>query len=216
MQIRAAVLQRFGEACGLQRFYEESPSLIRLERNSGALRDLPFFICEYRLVAYAPWVIQFLERGFIMKRRALIILVAGLLIAGDGLTDDAVKKDYQRLSGTWKLVSAVEDGKEVPENDVKKTRLVTDGDKFTITGDAELGTSASGTFTIDPTQKPKAVDSIQNDGPNKGKKILGIYEIIDDNNKRACWAPLGKERPTEFASKPGSGHLLQVWKRDKP
>jgi hypothetical protein len=27
--------------------------------------------------------------------------------------------------------------------------------------------------------------------------------------------PSGKERPTTFATKPGSGHILHVWKRAK-
>jgi uncharacterized protein (TIGR03067 family) len=151
-----------------------------------------------------------------MRMHMLTALAAGLMVAADTPNEDAVKKDYQRLSGTWRLISAVRDGKAVPEDQVKKTQLFTDGDKFTVTGDSELGTSAKGTFTIDPTKNPKAVDSIQGEGPEKGKKVLGIYEIIDDNTKRACWAPPGKERPTEFTSKPGSGHLLQVWKREKP
>jgi uncharacterized protein (TIGR03067 family) len=151
-----------------------------------------------------------------MNRYALVALAASLFTPADAAKDEAIKKDYERLAGTWRLVSAVEDGKKVPEEEAKKTRLVTKGDTFTILGDTGLGTSPAGTFTIDPTKRPKTVDSVQSKGPQKGKTVLGIYEIIDTDTKRACWAPPGKERPTAFTSEPGSGHLLQVWKRVKP
>ena len=148
-----------------------------------------------------------------MRTHGLIVLTAGLMIAACAPKEDAVKKDYERLTGTWILVSAVKDGKEVPEEEVKNTRLITKGDKFTISGDPGLGTSGAGTFTIDPSKNPKTVDSVQSEGPDAGTTVLGIYEIIDDNAKRACWAPPGQARPSGFNSKPGSGHLLQVWKR---
>ena len=130
----------------------------------------------------------------------------------DQLTD----VDYQRLSGTWLLSSGVVDGQPVPEDVRKKTRLITARDKFTLSTRAQTGTSEEGTFTIDPTKSPKTVDSVQGSRPDKGKTLLGVYEIIDDNHKRACWAPAGKPRPTDFTSTPGSGHILQVWERETP
>jgi hypothetical protein len=50
-------------------------------------------------------------------------------------------------------------------------------------------------------------------GPNKGKVFSAIYEI-DDEQHKICFAAAGKERPTAFSALPGSGHLLQVWKRE--
>ena len=44
---------------------------------------------------------------------------------------------------------------------------------------------------------------------------LGIYEFSGSDNFKTCWSPAGKERPTTFASKEGSGHLLFVFKREK-
>ena len=127
--------------------------------------------------------------------------------------EELIKKDYQRLTGTFQLVSGVIDGKPVPEDVRKETKLVTDMNKFTVSAGGQAGTSGAGSFTIDPTKSPKTVDSLQAAGPDKGKTVLGIYEIIDDNHKRACWAPVGKPRPTAFTSEPGSGHILQVWER---
>jgi uncharacterized protein (TIGR03067 family) len=138
------------------------------------------------------------------------------ILAGVNSIDQLIDADYQRLSGTWVLSSGVVDGQPVPEEIRKKTRLITMRDKFSLSTGAQTGTSEDGTFTIDPTKSPKTVDSVQGSGPDKGKTFLGIYEIIDDNHKRACWAPAGKPRPTDFASKPGSGYILQVWEREQP
>ncbi len=144
-------------------------------------------------------------------------MAAGALMAADKLENMTPEqtRDYERLTGTFTLVSGVVDGKEVPEDVRKKTILVTDHNKFTVSTGDEAGTGARGRFSIDPTKTPKTADSLQESGADQGKTMLGIYEIIDDNHKRACWAPLGKARPTEFVSKPGSGHILQVWKRQE-
>jgi hypothetical protein len=45
---------------------------------------------------------------------------------------------------------------------------------------------------------------------------LGIYEIIDETHKRACWGPPGGRRPTEFDSPPGSPRILQYWEKIGP
>jgi hypothetical protein len=43
----------------------------------------------------------------------------------------------------------------------------------------------------------------------------GIYELNGDTLK-SCVASPGKERPTEFSAKAGSGHTLRVFKCVKP
>jgi uncharacterized protein (TIGR03067 family) len=62
---------------------------------------------------------------------------------------------------------------------------------------------------------PKAIDYKQtSEGEDKGKGALGIYEVVGDRLK-VCAVPDGKERPTEFSSKPGSGHYFRVYKRER-
>src|SRR5947207_1535780 len=156
-----------------------------------------------------------------MKSRKQIIVLwlvsAGALLAADNQSEmtkeELIRQDYERLSGTFSLVSGVVDGKPVPEEVRKKTVLVTDHNKFTVSTGDEAGTSARGTFTIDPTQRPKRADSLQADGPDKGKTLFGIYEIIDDNHKRACWALPGHARPTAFSSEPASSNIIHVLDR---
>jgi uncharacterized protein (TIGR03067 family) len=49
----------------------------------------------------------------------------------------------------------------------------------------------------------------------EGHRALGIYSVEGDK-LRICWTERGKARPTEFATKPGSGFDLWVLKREKP
>ena len=123
-----------------------------------------------------------------------------------------IAKDYDALTGRWQLVKSLVDGKPVPESEVKQTVLITDHDEFRFPADARVGTAPLGKFTIDPTTRPKQVDSTALSGPDKGKVTRGIYEIIDANNKRACWGRPAGPRPVDFNSTPGSGYTLQYWR----
>src|SRR6184192_3772481 len=66
----------------------------------------------------------------------LLLLSTAALIAADNPSDMAkeelIRQDYERLTGTFSLVSGVVDGKPVPEEVRRKTILVTDHDKFTV------------------------------------------------------------------------------------
>jgi uncharacterized protein (TIGR03067 family) len=68
---------------------------------------------------------------------------------------------------------------------------------------------------VDVAKKPKTIDITFTEGPEKGKTIVGIYELEGDTYK-VCINVNGKERPKEFAAKAGSGHGLEVLKREKP
>ena len=124
----------------------------------------------------------------------------------------AIQEDYEALTGRWRLVKSTVDGKPVPEAELRKTVLITDHDTFRFPADAGVGTAPQGKFTVDPTKNPKQVDSTALAGPNKGEITYGIYEIIDANNKRACWGKPGGPRPTDFTSTPGSGRTVQYWR----
>jgi len=154
-----------------------------------------------------------------MKRLRLAPIVFVMFgLAAASRAEDAsrkaamIRKDYDALTGRWQLVKSVVDGKPVPEEEVRKTVLITDHDTFRFPEDAGVGTAPLGRFTIDPTKNPRQVDSTSLGGPNKGEVTLGIYEVIDADNKRACWGKPGGPRPTDFTSTPGSGRTLQYWR----
>ncbi len=144
------------------------------------------------------------------KAQFLIIASISVSLAADNPQDPASKKDLNGLQGTWKLVSAMKDGEALPEDKVKNTSIVIKDDTFVFPESAEYATSKEGTIKLDATKKPKQMDATS----NREKVMLGIYKLDGDRYK-VCFAPTGKPRPSEFASKPGSGNLLQVWKRKK-
>jgi uncharacterized protein (TIGR03067 family) len=147
-----------------------------------------------------------------MKLQALLALVVGFLVAADDSTDATAKKDLERFQGNWTLISLERDGKKSSQEEAKKFKLTIQGNKFILRKDSVV--ISEGSFRLDPTKKPKEIDETITTGPNKGKIFLAIYEI-NDKQHRICFAAGGKKRPVAFASKPGSGHLLQVWERQK-
>jgi len=128
----------------------------------------------------------------------------------------AAQRDYQLLSGTWQLTRAVDNGKPVPASEARNTILVTDRNTFRLPKATRAGTSSAGHFTINPDTRPKQVDSIAEGVPSAGQVSRGIYEIPDPTHQRACFGPPGGPRPTEFKSPPGSGRILQYWKKIAP
>jgi uncharacterized protein (TIGR03067 family) len=146
-----------------------------------------------------------------MRLSVLIASWVGFLVAANAGDDDA-KKDLEKFQGNWSLISAERDGKKTPQEDAKKITLSIQGNKFILRKDSVV--ISEGTMTLDPTKKPKEIGETITAGPNNGKVFLAIYEI-DDEHHKICFAAAGKERPTAFSSMPGSGHLLQVWKREK-
>jgi uncharacterized protein (TIGR03067 family) len=145
-----------------------------------------------------------------MKARLLMIPAVALLLAADKPEDPASKKDLDGLQGTWKLVSAMQDGKSLPDDTVKKTTIVFKDFTFLFPGSAQYATSRAGRIEIDATKKPKEMDAIS----TEKEVMLGIYEL-EGNSYKVCFAPAGKPRPSELASTPGSGYILQVWERKK-
>src|SRR5438270_323514 len=128
-----------------------------------------------------------------MKPHALGLPVLVLLLAAADPPPDAVEKELAQLQGTWQLVSAVKDGKQMPEEQAKQIRVVIQGSKHTVYFGSDIVVKDV-PFKIDPTRKPKAVDDLLADG----QVVRGIYEL-DGDSLRSCVAAPGKERPTAFS-----------------
>jgi uncharacterized protein (TIGR03067 family) len=145
---------------------------------------------------------------------ALLATCLGLVRAGDDAQNEAIKKDRKLYEGTWRVVSLEVDGNKTADEDAQKIVVVNKADgSWTIQVDGKE--VAKGTSTIDPTKKPKTIDLTTSEGDAAGKTALGIYEI-DKDSRKVCIAKPEEERPTEFSSKAGSGHILVTFKREKP
>jgi uncharacterized protein (TIGR03067 family) len=141
--------------------------------------------------------------------RSLRVLRREPVSAGDKEKD---VDEYCKFEGTWAIESLEVDGKSMPAGLFKGVTLILKGNGYTH---REPGVEAHGTYTVDVSNTPKTIDVTFNDGPHKGKSALGIYELKGDTY-RLCIGLVGSSRPTEFATKPGSGHALEVLKRPKP
>ena len=154
-----------------------------------------------------------------MRKIGAVAVVAGLLVGAgrpEVLGEDKrtlVEQELARFQGTWQLVSAEADGVKAPQDRTDKIRVVIKGSRHTVMfGDREVVHSVP--FVIDPTTTPKSVTDTLVDGPDKGKQIKGVYKLEGDT-LTSCVARTGEERPTGFASKPGTGHTLRVFRRVK-
>jgi uncharacterized protein (TIGR03067 family) len=146
--------------------------------------------------------------------RKLIVMVVPLVFVVSASAEDneAVKADLAKFQGEWSMVSASADGQAMPDNLLATAKRVCKEDETTVTVGGQLILKAK--FKLDPMQKPKTIDYEVTDGPTKGRKHLGIYEVSDDSLK-FCFAAPDAERPTTFESKPGDLRTLSVWKRAK-
>jgi uncharacterized protein (TIGR03067 family) len=141
-----------------------------------------------------------------------LIAMALFATAGDS-KDEAIKKDRKLIEGTWRVVALEVDGNKASDEDAKKIAVVNGPDgTWTLFSDGkEIG---KGTNSFDPTKKPKTIDFTQTEGEGKGNLYLGIYEL-GENTRKLCFAPPGKDRPTEFVSMPGTDHILVTFERVK-
>jgi uncharacterized protein (TIGR03067 family) len=143
-----------------------------------------------------------------MRFRIALILFPAL--AASLIADDAEKKEFEKLAGTWVVVEAEKDGK--PLDRLQDGTLTITNQNFAIK--TASGFELKGDLRIDPTKKPKTVEFAHQDGVLRDKTWEGIYELKGDELK-LCYseADTEKPRPTEFKTEDKSGLLSMVLKR---
>jgi uncharacterized protein (TIGR03067 family) len=143
-----------------------------------------------------------------MRHAILTVTLAVACVAAQPV-DDVVKKDLKEFQGKWTAIVAHDtNGKALSTEELKETKLVVEGNKFTLkSGETML----EGEFKIDPTKKIKTIDIFLGDDRTK-PIVKGIYEIKEDT-RRSCFAIPDKERPTEFRKE--VGFLYLEWKKTK-
>lgn len=151
--------------------------------------------------------------------RAVFGILAVVLVSGAAraqrLPAVAAAKDAATLVGTWRAVSLEANGTVAAADDVRKITVVNAGDGgWTVYAEGRV--VAKGTNELLPWSVPKGIDFVVTedaDGPRgDGQRQLGIYEL-EQNTRRLCFAPPGADRPTSFASPPGSGLVLVTFER---
>src|SRR5262245_5576257 len=112
-------------------------------------------------------------------RMGLCLLLAGGVLTAAGLRADDAKKDQDKFKGTWDVVSAQRNGQDAVE--LIKHKVTFDGDSFTITDGDQV--AYKGTYKLDPSAKPPAIDFKNEEGRAQGKTWLGIYQFDGDKLK---------------------------------
>lgn len=133
------------------------------------------------------------------------------LAAADDAKDEAIKKDRQRIEGTWRIAGLTINGNPAKAEDMAKLTVINRADgTWTLRSEGEMVTK--GTSELDPTKKPKEIDFTATEGGGSGNHYLGIYQL-GDSKRKMCFAPPGKPRPTEFKSPPESQIILVEFER---
>jgi uncharacterized protein (TIGR03067 family) len=124
---------------------------------------------------------------------------------------ELAEADLAALQGSWQLVYAETDGTTAPAERVRSIRVTIRDRTHTVTYGGEPVVKEV-PFVLDATTSPRQVTDTLNAGPDAGRKIRGIYRVEGDT-LFSCVAALGQDRPTAFATAPGRGHTLRVFRR---
>src|SRR5207302_1805644 len=116
-----------------------------------------------------------------------------------------MNSELKQLQGTWNVVTLEIEGRPMPS---VGAQIVVKGERFKSLG---MGDIYEGKLVVDG----KTLDMKFTAGPEKGNTNHGIFEMTDDG-WRLCLQMAGKDRPKQFATKPGTGLALETFERAKP
>ena len=136
-----------------------------------------------------------------------IAFIAACVLASVAFGEDRYSRD-----GVWKPIAAVMGGVRLPDEAVKAITLKISGEQYEVTVAGE-DHSDKGTCTVDKTTTPHRMTIKSEEGPNKGKTFLAIYEMKDQVSMRVCYDLSGKEFPTEFKAPTGTKLYLVGYRR---
>ena len=200
-----------------------------LEKTVDTRRSRCTFESGHRLIQPFKREPAMMDRQFSDRARLFMVVACSLVLSlgttaakasgpGDAKTASekakAIAAELAKFQGTWQLISAETNGKKLPEDQAKQIRVNIDGDHHTVTfGDKVMARQVK--FVFDPTARPKITEDTLEEGPNKGKKIRGIY-VLDGDILTSCVGAIDGPRPTEFSAKPDSGQSLRRFQRVRP
>lgn len=122
---------------------------------------------------------------------------------------NTLQRDLRQLQGDWMIDSETSDGQQQPD-EIKRVTMTYTGHHWIQRKDGVITSEGSSEFR--PDTNPKQIDISPLGGPAAGKVVPGIYRLSGDTYE-SCFVLPGKERPTEFSSKQGSGHFYVIFKR---
>lgn len=142
------------------------------------------------------------------------LFALGLVAAQFGATGaTAADEKKDPTAGRWVIESVTRDGK--PDPALKGGQREHADGKYTMARTTDSAKPfATGTYALDATKAPTAIDLKPKGGTYDGKTLLGIVKV-DGDTMTIAFAEPGKDRPTAFESKAGSGVVVAVHKKAK-
>jgi RNA polymerase sigma factor (sigma-70 family) len=168
----------------------------------------------------------------VLKPVATVMLCAGLLLAAVGgafapagppqATKSAPEQsapkggtpadDAKALQGEWQVVELEADGKKDTSEGVTHVRLTFRGDEITLRSTLDEGVMRKIKFKLDPSAKPRQIDLLSLDGPEKGKTTPGIYSL-EKGRLRIGYGRVDGKRPADFKTRPEDDRLVLILER---
>jgi uncharacterized protein (TIGR03067 family) len=154
-------------------------------------------------------------------KRASFLVLALAVFAGC----NNAKPDSELIQGEWEMTGGERGGKPAPDDAIKDVKFVFTAKTLTIKGRKEDPEQVND-YKIDSTKSPKEIDvepSTKTSETSGGGKIehksegmKGIYSL-DGDTLKICFDKEDKDskRPTEIATKDGSGVTILILKRVK-
>ena len=146
-----------------------------------------------------------------MKRLATLALV----MIAPALVVFAADDKPAGLDGTYKVTGLTKGGKRAEEEVTKIFEgAAIKGDKFTMT---IMGEAKVATIKVDAKAKPATIDLVPDEGPEKGKTMLGIWKL--EKGVLTIAVIEGKDgetkRPEAFDGKGDKEIVLELTKDEK-
>jgi uncharacterized protein (TIGR03067 family) len=148
-----------------------------------------------------------------MRLRVLSLVAIALVVIVGSVRSDEKKLD---LHGVWTLTAGEQAGEDLPADALKTGKLEIKPDNTYVFKLGEF--EGEGKLKIDVNKKPHTVDSEMTSGQASGQTFQGIFEMVDENTMKQCYAAAGDDRPTRFGTKgdaKGGGQFYFIWKREK-
>ena len=158
-----------------------------------------------------------------MLRLALVLGVMGMtvtLTAAEANPKPA--DDLAGVQGYWKPLQCEYQGvPQIPGEVMSQVTVVFDKTEYHLyfkdkepdkDGKPRVYRLALANIALDQSTSPKSITFEFAEGPFKGQKRHGIYEIAG-NQLKMCYGPTDKPKPATFSAPTGSGLFLEVWAR---
>lgn len=152
-----------------------------------------------------------------MKYAVLALTLLALALASHARADekekdkDKDKTGLKELEGTYKLVSAEQDGKFAEKATIETVTVAIKGDEFVLS--ASPDDKKVSKIKVTPDLKLSVIDLSPQDGLEKGKTFPGIYKLEKSGDLTIAFSEKG-DRPKEFKSDNGV-MILKLKKAEK-